>query len=324
MSWISDAANVVADIVSDVTNTGGEFVSDLLETLGNAIKDGLDWAGAGVPFWGDLTGWIGSIISGITDLGGSAVKGVFGIIGGVISGIFRIIGGIFSLNGGLILRGLGDIFSSILGGVIVFALRAVALVQKVIFLQARERRMTKDEIKDLKRIFGGSLAYYNIRIVEGRAGIFLGPRELVTGNTIYMKGHDPDTQRERLAHECVHVWQYQNRGSRYTSDALYAQLFVDDAYHWEKELDREKEEWVEFNTEAQGKFIQDVYFKGQLVVPGVTPNANRDGVFFNATKTEVGLFEFCGADHTDLANEAWSVLKNEGSSRLSNSFVRYE
>ena len=320
MGWLSDAANAVADAVSDGTNAVGEFVSDVVETVGNAIEDGLDWAGADVPGWSHFTGWLGSIVSGITDLVGSIVKGVFGIIGGVIGGVVRIIGGIFSLNGGLIVQGLGDIFSSILGGVIVFVLRVVALVQQAIPFQARERRMTKDEIKDLKRIFGDSLAYYNIRIVEGRAGIFLGPRELVTGNTIYMKGHDPDTERERLAHECVHVWQYQNRGSRYTSDALYAQLFVDDEYSWEKELDRGKEEWVEFNTEAQGKFIQDVYFEGQLVVPGVTPNANRDGVFFDATETAVGLFEFGGAVHTDLANEAWSVLKNEGSQRLSNFF----
>lgn len=320
MGWLSDAANAVADAVSDGTNAVGEFVSDVVETVGNAIEDGLDWAGADVPGWSHFTGWLGSIVSGITDLVGSVVKGVFGIIGGVIGGVVRIIGGIFSLNGGLIVQGLGDIFSSILGGIIVFVLRVVALVQQAIPFQARERRMTKDEIKDLKRIFGDSLAYYNIRIVEGRAGIFLGPRELVTGNTIYMKGHDPDTERERLAHECVHVWQYQNRGSRYTSDALYAQLFVDDEYSWEKELDRGKEEWVEFNTEAQGKFIQDVYFEGQLVVPGVTPNANRDGVFFDATETAVGLFEFGGAVHTDLANEAWSVLKNEGSQRLSNFF----
>ena len=212
--------------------------------------------------------------AGVTDLVGAVVKGVFGIIGGVAGGVARIIGGIFSLNGGLIVKGLGDIASSILGALIVFVLRVAALVQQAIPFQARRRRMTSDEINDLKRIFGGSLAFYNIRIVEGRAGIFLGPRELVTGNTIYMKGHDPETERERLAHECVHVWQYQNRGSRYTSDALYAQWFVDDEYSWEKELERGKEEWVEFNPEAQGKLIQDVYFEGQLVGAGALPGSS--------------------------------------------------
>ncbi len=318
MGWLSDAANVVADAVSAGSNAVGEIVSDVVETVGNAVDDGLDWAGADISGWSHFTGWLGSIVAGVTDLVGAVVKGVFGIIGGVTGGVARIIGGILSLNGGLIVKGLGDIASSILGALIVFVLRVAALVQQAIPFQARRRRMTNDEIYDLKRIFGGSLAFYNIRIVEGRAGIFLGPRELVTGNTIYMKGHDPGTERERLAHECVHVWQYQNRGSRYTSDALYAQWFVDDEYSWEKELERGKEEWVEFNPEAQGKLIQDVYFEGQLVVPGVMPNANGDGVFFDATDTAVGLFQSDGDVNTDLANQAWSVLKNDRSQRLSN------
>jgi uncharacterized membrane protein YeaQ/YmgE (transglycosylase-associated protein family) len=320
MSWFSDAVNTVADAVSDAANAVGEIVSDAVETVGNAVEDALDWVGADVPGWSHFTGWIGSIVSGITDLIGAVVKAITGIIGGVIGGVIRIVGGIVSGNGGLIKQGFGDIISSIVGAVIVVVLRAIALVQQIIPFQARERRMTKDEITDMKRVFGESLAYYNIRIVEGRAGIFLGPRELVVGNTIYMKDHDPDTERERLAHECVHVWQYQNRGSRYASDALYAQLFVDDQYSWEKELDRGKEEWVEFNIEAQGKFIQNVYFEGELIVPGVNPNARGNGVFFDANEKTVNLFEFGGSDHTDLANEAWSVLKNEGSQRLSNFF----
>jgi uncharacterized membrane protein YeaQ/YmgE (transglycosylase-associated protein family) len=318
VGWFSDAVNAVADGSSDAANAVGEAVSDVVETVGNAVEDALDWVGADVPGWSHFTGWIGSIISGVTDLIGSVVKAITGIIGGVIAGVVRILGGIFSLNVDLIVKGFGDIVSSIIGAFIVIALRLIALVQQIIPFQARERRMTKDEIKDMKRIFGESLAYYNIRIVEGRAGIFLGPRELVTGNTIYMKGHDPDTERERLAHECVHVWQYQNRGSRYASDSLYAQLFLDDEYSWEKELDRGKNEWVEFNIEAQGTLIQDVYLESQLVVPGVTPNASSGGVFFDSNEKAVGLFEFGGVDHTDLANEAWSMLKNEGSQRLSN------
>ena len=47
----------------------------------------------------------------------------------------------------------------------------------------------------------------------------------------------------------LYVWQYQNIGARYSSDALYAQAFVDDEYSWEAEVNRGNENWADFNKE---------------------------------------------------------------------------
>jgi hypothetical protein len=54
--------------------------------------------------------------------------------------------------------------------------------------------------------------------------------------SIYLKGHDPAAEPGILVHECTHVWQYQNRSSRYSTDAIGAQWFADAAYNWENDL----------------------------------------------------------------------------------------
>jgi len=62
-----------------------------------------------------------------------------------------------------------------------------------------------------------------------------------------MKGNDPGARPDILVHECVHVWQYQNIGSRYTMDALGAQaVYGAGAYDWEAELARGNSDWNDF------------------------------------------------------------------------------
>ena len=146
------------------------------------------------------------------------------------------------MNEGQARAGLIDIGSSFAGGVIVIAGKAASLVQSIFLVEAQGRGLTAEEIKLLRRVFRNSIAYYNVRLVEGRAGLFgLNPRPFALGNTIYLKDRNVSREPDLLVHEITHVWQYQRIGARYTSDALGAQFFVDDAYNWEKEVGRGKE-----------------------------------------------------------------------------------
>jgi hypothetical protein len=318
MGWFSDAINAVSDTVEDVANAVGEFGSDVVETVGNVIEDGLDWLGGDIPILSDVLGWLGGVVSGIFDFVGAVIKGALGIVGGVIGGLIRIVGGILSLDGDLILEGLGDIGSSIAGAEIVIIGKFVSLVQHFFLLQAKERKLTDDEIRDLKRVFRDSLAYYNIRLIEGCSGLYgINGRAFVLGNTIYLKDNDVGSDPGLLVHECTHVWQYQNLGARYSSDALYAQAFVDDEYSWEAEVNRGNEEWVDFNMEAQGAFLEDVYNHGLLLARGTTIGTGK-GVFYDADSSMTrGRFEFNSIDHTQRANDAVIAVRGESSQRLS-------
>lgn len=100
------------------------------------------------------------------------------------------------------------------------------------------------EVRLLQSIFGHSVVLEIIKIKEGYAGIYnLGEdrdaqnnttyldnqRALTRGNTIYMKSNIPGSNlwNSTLVHEITHVWQNQNGGTDYMSEALYAQIFGD-------------------------------------------------------------------------------------------------
>ena len=51
-------------------------------------------------------------------------------------------------------------------------------------------------------------------------------RSFTLGNTISIKGDDPAINLDTLVHECTHVWQFQNAGVRYATDALWAQAII--------------------------------------------------------------------------------------------------
>ena len=216
------------DRFQHAVQTAGDAIADLFETAGNALR-----------------------IGALTNLLGALVKGVFGIIGAVPGGVAKLVAG-------APLSGLVDIGASIFGALIIAGGMLLALVQRLLFLQSGARRLTASEVETLRRVFGESLSLYNIRIVDGRSGIFaLSGRAFTLGNTIYMK---KETRPSVLIHECVHVWQYQNLGPRYAADALGAQLIYGmRAYDWRDEPARGRGEWLDFNAEAQAEHIEDCW-----------------------------------------------------------------
>jgi hypothetical protein len=333
---ISDVFNAIATGVEDVVNAIGEVVADIFETLGNALEDLLSAIGdllSEIPWIGGalraVFHWLGDIVSGVFDLIGAIVKGLLGIVAGVVAGVIRIvgggIGGLLAWDGRLFVKGWGDILSGIGGAVVVILGKAVAVIQQVIPLQWGERELTDDEREILERVFRGSVALYNVRIIEGFAGIYsINDRPFTLGNTIYMKDRDPATNPALLVHECLHVWQYQQRGTRYATDALAAQAFVDDAYDWEDEIRRGNIRWEDFNAEAQGRFFQDLYLQGELLygpshLAAGSLIATGNGVFYDADSLllTVGRLIVSGVNRTSLADAAVEAVRDSSSFRLS-------
>jgi uncharacterized protein DUF4157 len=319
----------VADLIEDVVETVGDAITDIAETVGNAIEDGSYWLGglAGrIPkvggFFRGLLAWIGGMVARVATLAGSIVKAAFGIAGGTVGGILKIVfGGIF-LNGGVVVDGLIDIGSNIAGGIIYVAGALLALVQRIFFLQGKDRALTKAERDLLHRIFQGSLGLYNVRVIEGRSGAFgINARPFTLGNTIYMKGTNAGTDPQTLVHECTHVWQYQNVGPRYTMDALGAQAVYHDAYDWQAEVTKGHTHWKELNKEAQAELVEDGWLKGTLTSGGTTTVGH--GAFYDLKSGthDTASFIYNGTDHTGLATDAEETLRGRTNARLSRALV---
>lgn len=288
MKRFGNTLNATGNFLELSSNTIGEIVSDLIETAGNGLSDGFMVIGAGVPVWSHIMQWLGAVISSLTDFAGMVIKALSGALGGVSAGIVRVSGGILSLNHPLIKTGLGNIWNGLFGALVMTVLGLTGVLQQVIpWVQVKDRRLTSGELEDMTRIYGDSLAFFNIRVVEGkRAGIYsISDRALVIGNTIFMKSHNYMFQPGLFAHEMGHVWQYQNKGAKYISEAIFAQLFIEDAYNWEKELPEKK--WEEFNPEAQCELIKDLYTYGRL-----NSGPYNKGAFFDANETNPGVFYF--------------------------------
>jgi hypothetical protein len=80
----------------------------------------------------------------------------------------------------------------------------------------------------LRNALRDSVAFFNIRIITGNFGVFaFTDRPFTMGNTIYMKETSGAQWNPSLVHKTTHVWQYQNSGSNYSSDALGAQIYYE-------------------------------------------------------------------------------------------------
>ena len=332
--WVSGAAEDVAEFVEDAVNAVVEFVSDVIETVGTFLQDAFEWLGdllGRIPVIGgaleSIADWLGDVISGIFRLLGAVVKGVGSIVGGVLGGAIRIIGGILSLNLGLILEGLWDIGSGILGAIFVVATVALSLLQTITLTQARSRRLNEEEMAILRRVYGDSIAFNNVRLIVGFAGILSldsSRSAIVLGNNIYFKREADGTPREPVdhiplfVHEACHVWQYQHMGSRYTSDALSAQILSGDEYDWEGEVAGGVTRWRDLNREAQAEVFFDVWDIGQLITDGAAPVAG-DGVFFDANGANMIslMISSDGVDNTVISDEAVSIVRGTRNWRLS-------
>jgi len=313
-----------ADVVGGVVHGAGDAVADCVETAGNAVRDGAGAAGAAagrIPVAGrvvrEVVAWAGGLVAGGACVAGAVVKGGLGIAAGALGGGMKLGGGALLVRRELALGGLLDLGASLAGKVLLVLGTLVALVQDAAFLQRRARALTAAEREMLRRVFRRSMSLYNLRLVEGRAGVFgLNERPFTLGNTIYLKSYLSSIPG-LLIHECVHAWQYQNVGPRYAVEALAAQVLLPDAYDWEAELGRGKAGWTELNREAQAQVIEDAWLGGSLTAGGQTTTGS--GVFFedrDGADDTVAL-SVHGTDRTAVAVGAASCLRRRVNARWS-------
>jgi hypothetical protein len=331
---IPRVTNAVANAINTVVNSAAEVVVDVLETVGNVIEDGSNvttaWVAKSIPGVGGAIAnglrWMGRVSSAAFDLGGAIVKGAAGVFAGVLGGTVRILAGIVSLDRDLAVEGAIDVGSGIGGAALLTGGKAIAFVQTVAVIQAPERQLSGEEVTLLKRVFHNSVALYNVRLVEGRSGLFgINDRPFTLGNTIYLKDRSTAEQPELLVHECIHVWQYQHMGARYTMDAVGAQKWYEwftdgSAYDWKSEFVRGKTNWLDLNREAQGRLFQEVYVVGSLWdLEADLELSSGGGVFYDAdgAKTAGKFPKPPRDDFTRLASRAADTVRGVPGFRLS-------
>ena len=292
----------VAKFVSKVVNKLADGVTDLIESLGHLAGDGLTALGTRIPHVGVAFRWLGAVTVGLFDLLAAVVKGGGAVGGGFAGGTVRLLGSLFTLDWRGMLWGLGDMAAGIVGGVIAVGGKGLALLQ-VIFCIGWPRPLEESELAIIHRVFDESLATYNVRIVDGFAGVFsLNDRPFVLGNMIYMKKVTAAVEPEALAHECTHIWQNQHVGSAYTAEALASQ-FWGVGYEWWKDADAGLE-WVDFGREAQGQTVQNMY--GDSISTGVPAT----GAIFSEPDPAKRAFSFNGTDRKTVANDAIDTIRS--------------
>ena len=305
-----------------ILNKVEETLSDIIETIGNIIQDFLDSTAEhittvyiiGRPLIG-FTRWISSVISAIFLVLSGMIKGVGSILTGITAGTLRIVGSLFVLNGPQMLVGFWDILTGAISAITLVGGHLIILIQCILLLQSHRRPLTTREKNILERIFKSSLGLYNIRLVEGWAGVFeLDERPFTFGNTIYLKKYDVSEDPDLLVHECSHVWQFQNCGARYLGDAILVLTFMKNPYDWENELKRGKNRWVLFNRESQAQLLEDIFMKGRIE----GRSKKSLGMFYDADNDKkVGRFGVKKRNYTELANDAVLTVRARLSTRLS-------
>lgn len=244
-------------VVEGVALAAGFAVADAVELVGA----GLD---AGLARLGPVGRWAGRSLMGMTDLGGALVSGAVGIVVGTPAGVVRVLVGLLLVDRPLVRRGAIGVVAPVAGAVVVLLGRLVAAVQRVVGAEAPARPLTVEEEGLLREVFGSSVGYRVVRVVQGRSGAFgTNARPFTLGSTIYLKDVDPVARADVLVHEVVHVWQHQHEGPRYAAEALGAQVVYGwkgrGAYDWEADLTRGRTAWRDFNKEAQGSFVQHLW-----------------------------------------------------------------
>jgi len=302
LSSIRKGIKKVAKAVSGIVNKIADGAADLVEALGHLIGDGLTWLGNKIPYAGVVFRWLGAVVTSLFDVFAAIVKGVGAIAGGLASAAIRIVGGIFTLDWRGILGGLGDIAAGIVGAVIAVGGKAVQLIQVMVTI-GWPRPLDATELAIVKRVFDGSIATYNVRVVDGFAGLYsLNKRPFVLGNIIYMKARNATNNAEEFAHECTHIWQNQHVGACYTAEALASQ-FWGVGYEWEKEADATPD-WEDFGREAQGQSVQYMYTNG-----GSVSGSTGNGAIFSEPDPALHVFNYNGKDRVLMANDAISTIR---------------
>lgn len=221
---------------------------------------------------------------------------MLGVARGLTEGVLQIGGGLAKVLTGRFKQGFREIGSGLMqvavktpvNAIILGAGSTVSALQTLIGIEAQGEPLSDDEIAYLRTIYGDAIDYDAVRVKRGSAGLFsVNDRPFVLGNTIYMKDVDSAAV---LAHELMHVWQYQNGGSDYLIEALVSQQWGR-GYDWEQSVPQTP--WAELEPEQQAQLFEDAFADG----------------FFDPPAPGTGRFLWQGVDYTEYLLAAWDEVR---------------
>ncbi|NOK32361.1 hypothetical protein HMI49_03990 [Corallococcus exercitus] len=229
-------------------------------------------------------GFFSSVGGALKDFGGRVVDGVAGIGKGIYDSVKGTLKNTWEMAE-TFGKGIGDIFSgrfaegfTKLGLSVLKAIQTptdgllrlggsiLSAIQTMLYVEPTSRKLTGEELAVLHEVYGDSIDYTRIEIKEGNAGLLtVGGRPFTHGDTIYIPTDWLPLTKDTLVHEAAHVWQHQQGGNDYMSEALVAQFFGD-GYNFEKAL-RQGKSWEEMNPEQQARFVERGFKAGCLDTP---------------------------------------------------------
>lgn len=269
---IDSGRSIVNGTVEGTTGFFRSIGEGLLQT-GKGVLQTLNPAPLGKLFTGDFSGAFNDFKNNFTD-------GLKNIGGGVVKATVQSVvdTGVVALSSG------------------------VSAIQTMLGIETPSRALTAQETSELRKVYGDSIDYSQIRVKEGNLGLANGLAPHTVGNTIYIPPGwlDPNNQTQRndlLAHEAAHVWQYQNGGTDYIGESLWNQAkgwlsgqSRNAAYEFETPI-RNGKSWAELNPEQQAHLLEEAY---------------NQGLFDDPNKR----FVYNGNDYTDYVRNAITEMRN--------------
>jgi hypothetical protein len=153
--------------------------------------------------------------------------------------------------------------------------RVLSALQTGLGTEPEGYRLGAKQRSELHKVFGDSLDYERVRLKVGRLGLLSLPgRSFVLGNTLYAPRNLSPTASVALQYpfhllirDMVRVWHYQNGGTDYVCETLWARWFGD-GDDWRTALE-EGRGWHELDPEQQVRLIQAAYTRsGYFQGPG--------------------------------------------------------
>ena len=141
-----------------------------------------------------------------------------------------------------------------------------SIAQTWLGMEPLGRRLTDDEIKELKKVYGNSIDYGLVRVKDGgwlSDNMFKAAHTV--GNTVYLSSADIGSAGT-LAHEVGHVWQNQNGGGDYIANAVFSNAWYqvatgdrNNAYDWQRGL-ANGESFATMNYEQRAQATEDIHY----------------------------------------------------------------
>jgi hypothetical protein len=256
---------------------------------------------------------------------------IFCVVISLVIGILAVFIGNFDLLGQALIdlvQFIKDAFFFVLGGILYVGSNLIDFILTGLNLQDKKRPLTKEEIALLRTIFGDSIWYPQIRVNEGRIGIYgppfaNKPGATTIGYNIYFRS---PVNIVTLVHECVHIWQFQFGGAHYMGQSVvYQSLFsaglTGSPYFWETMIGIGTNSWYLLESvEAQAEFIEDLFNFGRFIPANDQLDTEEgNGAFFKAgsdgrneflfSRDAQGIGSNQGADFTAIANRAWQTIQ---------------